>query len=53
MNPMMCIRSTSAATSIAILAFAGLNLVSVAPASAAVSVNGQVLEGGARLPTRR
>jgi hypothetical protein len=44
MNPANRFRSTSIAT---MLALAGLNLIAVTPASAAVSISGQVLGGGA------
>src|SRR4030095_9482262 len=46
MNPIQFLRSTSTAASLAVMAFAALDLVSAAPVSAAVSLNGQVLGGG-------
>jgi hypothetical protein len=47
MHPAKRFRSTSVATSVAMLALAGLNLISTPPANAAVSISGQVLGGGA------
>ena len=47
MSPMKSLRETGTATSVAPLALAALILASVAPANAAVSLNGQVLGAGA------
>ena len=47
MNQMKYLLNTGTAVSVTVVAFAVLNFVSVASVSAAVSLNGQVLGGGA------
>jgi len=47
MNPMKCIPNTSVDMSFAVLALAALGLLSTAPVSAALALNGQVLGAGA------